>query len=62
MTDRERQLVEALRFGRQELHACQATIHLCGVHDPAYVSGAKEALKAMDAALAAAEQPKDVKA
>jgi hypothetical protein len=36
---------------RNELHACQAVIHLRGGFDPAYVSGAKRAIEAMEAAL-----------
>ena len=45
-------LLDALKAARRELHACQAVIHLSGGFDQAYVSGAKEALKEIDDAIA----------
>jgi hypothetical protein len=47
-------LLAALRATRRELQACQAVIHLAGGFDPAYVSGAQEAIRAADAALSKA--------
>jgi hypothetical protein len=46
------ELVAALRLTRENLRACQATIHLCGGFDPAYVNDAQAAMKVADAALA----------
>jgi hypothetical protein len=51
-----RELVEALKEARRELHACQAVIHLAGGFDPAYVTGAQAAIKRADAALSASQQ------
>ncbi|WP_339500159.1 hypothetical protein [Pseudomonas silesiensis] len=48
------ELVEALKLTRENLRACQATIHLCGGFDPAYVNDAQAAMKIADAALAKA--------
>lgn len=48
------ELLEALRCARNELHACQAVIHLHGGFDPAYVGGAQKALKIMDTVIAKA--------
>jgi hypothetical protein len=48
------QLVAALKLTRENLRACQATIHLCGGFDPAYVTEAQAAMKIADAALAKA--------
>jgi hypothetical protein len=45
-------LTAALKLNRENLHACQATIHLCGGFDPAYVNDAQAAMKVADAALA----------
>jgi hypothetical protein len=45
-------LVAALKLNRENLRACQATIHLCGGFDPAYVTEAQAAMKVADAALA----------
>lgn len=45
------ELVAALKLTRENLRACQATIHLCGGFDPAYVNDAKAAMKIADAAL-----------
>ena len=50
------ELVAALRLTRENLRACQATIHLCGGFDPAYVTEAQAAMKIADAALAKATQ------
>ena len=47
-------LVAALKLTRENLRACQATIHLCGGFDPAYVDDAQAAMKVADAALAKA--------
>lgn len=47
------QLLAALAKARRELQACQAVIHLAGGFDPAYVTGAKDALRDADAAIAA---------
>ena len=48
------ELVAALKLTRENLRACQATIHLCGGFDPAYVIEAQAAMKIADAALAKA--------
>lgn len=48
------ELVAALKLTRENLRACQATIHLCGGFDPAYVDDAQAAMKVADAALAKA--------
>ncbi|RON05191.1 hypothetical protein [Pseudomonas brassicacearum] len=50
------ELVAALKLARENLRACQATIHLCGGFDPAYVTEAQAAMKIADAALAKATQ------
>jgi hypothetical protein len=50
------ELVAALKLTRENLRACQATIHLCGGFDPAYVTEAQTAMKIADAALAKATQ------
>ncbi|WP_017736454.1 hypothetical protein [Pseudomonas sp. CBZ-4] len=50
------ELVSALRLNRENLRACQATIHLCGGFDPAYVSDAQAAMKVADAVLAKVAQ------
>ncbi len=47
-------LVTALKLTRENLRACQATIHLCGGFDPAYVDDAQAAMKVADAVLAKA--------
>lgn len=47
------QLLAALVKARRELQACQSVIHLAGGFDPAYVTGAKDALRDADAAIAA---------
>uniref|UniRef100_A0AAU6W316 Uncharacterized protein n=4 Tax=unclassified bacterial viruses TaxID=12333 RepID=A0AAU6W316_9VIRU len=44
-------LVSALKLTRESLRACQATIHLCGGFDPAYVNNAQAAMKVADEAL-----------
>jgi hypothetical protein len=49
------ELVAALKLTRENLRACQATIHLCGGFDPAYVTEAQAAMKIADAALAKAK-------
>lgn len=46
-------LFHALTRARRELQACQAVIHLAGGFDPAYVTGAKAALKDADEAIEA---------
>ena len=46
------ELVAALKLTWENLRACQATIHLCGGFDPAYVNDAQAAMKIADAALA----------
>jgi hypothetical protein len=46
------EMVAALKLTRENLRACQATIHLCGGFDPAYVNDAQAAMKIADAALA----------
>ena len=48
------ELVAALKLTRENLSACQATIHLAGKFDPAYVNDAQEAMAIADAALAKA--------
>lgn len=48
------ELIAALKVTRENLSACQATIHLCGGFDPAYVKDAQAAMKVADAALAKA--------
>jgi len=48
------ELVAALKLTRKNLRACQATIHLCGGFDPAYVDDAQAAMKVADAVLAKA--------
>jgi len=48
------ELVAALKLTRENLRACQATIHLCGGFDPAYVNDAQAAMKIADAVLAKA--------
>jgi hypothetical protein len=45
------ELVEALKLTRENLRACQATIHLAGGFDPAYVDDAQAAMAVADAAL-----------
>ena len=47
-------LLAALELTRENLRACQATIHLCGGFDPAYVIEAQAAMKIADAATAKA--------
>ena len=47
-------LVAALKLTRENLRACQATIHLAGGFDPAYVNNAQAAMKVADAVLAKA--------
>ena len=46
------ELIAALKLNRENLRACQATIHLCGGFDPAYVNDAQAAMKVADAVLA----------
>ncbi|WP_313003629.1 hypothetical protein [Pseudomonas sp.] len=48
------ELVAALKLTRENLRACQATIHLEGGFDPAYVNDAQAAMKIADAVLAKA--------
>lgn len=48
------ELVAALKLNRENLRACQATIHLAGGFDPAYVNDAQAAMKIADAVLAKA--------
>lgn len=48
------ELVAALKLTRENLRACQATIHLAGGFDPAYVNDAQAAMKVADAVLAKA--------
>lgn len=45
------ELTVALKLNRENLRACQATIHLCGGFDPAYVNDAQAAMKVADAVL-----------
>lgn len=52
LTDQKIELVAALKLTRENLRACQATIHLCGGFDPAYVTEAQAAMKVADTALA----------
>lgn len=49
------ELVGALKLTRENLRACQATIHLAGGFDPAYVNDAQAAMKVADAVLAKAD-------
>ena len=49
------ELVAALKLTRENLRACQATIHLCGGFDPAYVNDAQAAMKVADDVLAKAK-------
>ncbi|WP_226501449.1 hypothetical protein [Pseudomonas sp. MWU16-30322] len=46
------ELVAALKLNRENLRACQATIHLAGGFDPAYVDDAQAAMAVADALLA----------
>jgi len=46
------ELTAALKLNRENLRACQATIHLCGGFDPAYVNDAQAAMKVADDVLA----------
>ena len=46
------ELTSALKLNRENLRACQATIHLRGGFDPAYVSDAQAAMKVADDAIA----------
>ncbi|MEQ7920198.1 hypothetical protein ABQX22_13470 [Xanthomonas sp. WHRI 1810A] len=46
------ELTAALKLNRENLRACQATIHLCGGFDPAYVNDAQAAMKVADEVLA----------
>jgi hypothetical protein len=48
------ELVAALKLTRENLRACQATIHLAGGFDPAYVDDAQAAMAVADAVLAKA--------
>ncbi|MGS0546755.1 hypothetical protein ACU8WE_30015 [Pseudomonas parakoreensis] len=48
------ELVAALKLTRENLRACQATIHLAGYFDPAYVNDAQAAMAVADAVLAKA--------
>lgn len=48
---RVKDLEEALPKIREELHACQAVIHLAGGFDPLYVKEAQAQMKAIDALL-----------
>ncbi len=48
------ELVAVLKITRESLRACQATIHLCGGFDAAYVNDAQAAMKIADAAIAKA--------
>jgi hypothetical protein len=45
-------LTAALKLNRENLRACQATIHLCGGFDPAYVNDAQAAMRVADDVLA----------
>lgn len=56
MTALREELVAALKLTRENLRACQATIHLCGGFDPAYVSEAQAAMQIADDAMAKATQ------
>jgi hypothetical protein len=46
------ELVAALKLTRENLRACQTTIHLAGGFDPAYVDDAQAAMAFADAVLA----------
>ncbi|RYG57950.1 MAG: hypothetical protein EON56_01155 [Alphaproteobacteria bacterium] len=46
------ELTEALKLNRENLRACQATIHYAGGFDPAYVNDAQAAMKVADEVLA----------
>jgi len=46
------ELIAALKLNRENLRACQATIHLRGGFDPAYVNDAQAAMKVADEAMA----------
>jgi hypothetical protein len=46
------ELTAALKLTRENLRACQATIHLAGGFDPAYVDDAQAAMKIADSVLA----------
>jgi len=48
------ELVAALKLNRENLRACQATIHLAGYFDPTYVNDAQAAMKVADEVLAKA--------
>lgn len=48
------ELVAALKLTRENLRACQGTIHLAGGFDPAYVDDAQAAMAVADTALAKA--------
>ncbi|UIN57625.1 hypothetical protein [Pseudomonas kribbensis] len=48
------ELAAALKLTRENLRACQATIHLTGGFDPAYVNDAQAAMAVADAVLAKA--------
>lgn len=48
------ELVDALKLTRENLRACQATIHLAGYFDPAYVNDAQATMKIADGILAKA--------
>ncbi|WP_042956471.1 hypothetical protein [Pseudomonas brassicacearum] len=48
------ELVAALKLTRENLRACQGTIHLAGGFDPAYVDDAQAAMAVADAVLAKA--------
>lgn len=50
------ELVAALKLNRENLRACQATIHLRGGFDPAYVNDAQAAMKVADAVLSKTPQ------
>ncbi|WP_122583230.1 hypothetical protein [Pseudomonas viridiflava] len=50
------ELIAALKLNRENLRACQATIHLCGGFDPAYVNDAQAAMKVADAVLSKVPQ------
>ena len=50
------ELVAALKLTRENLRACQATIHLAGGFDPAYVDDAQSAMAVADAVLAKAKR------
>lgn len=55
VVDQRDELLAALELTRENLRACQATIHLCGGFDPAYVTDAQSAMKVADAAIAKAK-------